>query len=149
MPRTHDPMILVVEDDDDDRFMIRIAFKKSDIRGDLRFVHDGEELMDFLRSGNTPGNGPVSARPALVVLDLNMPRKNGREVLAEIRADGKFADLPVMILTTSNEPKDKDFCAELGVVDYVIKPSDLDGLLKMMETINRHRNDNAVPRGGE
>ena len=107
MPST----ILMAEDDQDDRFLIRRAFDALEINAVLHFVGDGEELMNCL-SGNNDGKDPEEcvSPPALLFLDLNMPKKDGREALLAIRSDPNFQDLPIVIWTTSNRAADKVFC---------------------------------------
>ena len=106
MPST----ILMAEDDLDDRFLVRRAFNSLGVNAVLHFVGDGEELMNYL-SGNDDDNAPDECSPpALLFLDLNMPKKDGREALLAIRSDPSFRDLPIVIWTTSNHEADKVFC---------------------------------------
>jgi CheY-like chemotaxis protein len=126
------PLILVAEDDPDDRYLIEQAFHSSDISENLFFVKDGEELLDFLLGqGQYAGNGPVM--PACLLLDLKMPRKDGREALREIRQHPDYRNLPIIIVSTSDYEQDKKYCAELGVTDYMTKPDNLAGLMSLVE----------------
>jgi len=93
--------ILVAEDDPDDRLLARQALEQSRLIGDLRFVEDGEELIDYLHHRGNYSDPGTSPRPGLILLDLNMPRKDGREALREIKSDPRLRDIPVVVLTTS------------------------------------------------
>lgn len=132
MPST----ILMAEDDPDDRFLVRRAFDALGVNAVLRFVGDGEELMNCL-DGNSDGEGleGCSSLPALLFLDLNMPKKDGREVLRTIRSDPNFRDLPIVIWTTSNHAADKAFCKKNGASSYVTKPQSYKELVKEIRKI--------------
>lgn len=127
--------VLMAEDDPDDRFLIEQAFTESRVSGTLRFVEDGQELMDYLFRRVQHEGISESPRPSCVLLDLNMPRKDGREALWEIRQDPGLSNLPVIVLTTSNSEKDKEYCTELGVSDYVTKPSSFTELIDLVKKI--------------
>ncbi|EFK08619.1 putative Response regulator Rcp1 [delta proteobacterium NaphS2] len=132
MPST----ILMAEDDHDDRFLIRRAFDALEINAVLRFVGDGEELMNYLK-GNSDGKDleGFSSPPALLFLDLNMPKKDGREALLAIRSDPNLRDLPIVIWTTSNRAADKIFCKENGANTYVTKPNSFKKLVTEIRKI--------------
>lgn len=126
------PLILVAEDDPDDRFLIEKAFQTSGLSGCLFFVEDGEELMDYLLGREKfAANGPNV--PECLLLDLKMPRKDGREALREIRQNFEYANLPILVLSTSDSDDDKKYCKELGVTDYMTKPDSFTGLLGLVE----------------
>ena len=126
------PVILVAEDDPDDRLLIEQAFKESGYSDTLVFVEDGEELMDFLLGRKQYAEkGP--ALPACLLLDLKMPRKNGLEALKEIRQNTIYRDLPIIILSTSDSENDRDSCTRFGISAYVSKPDTFAGLLAMVE----------------
>ncbi|MGH8488165.1 MAG: response regulator, partial [Gammaproteobacteria bacterium] len=95
--------ILMADDDVDDRLMTREAFADAHLRNDLRFVEDGAELMDYLRHRGQYGDPAAAPRPGLILLDLNMPKKDGREALAEIKADPNLKHIRIVVLTTSKE----------------------------------------------
>ena len=98
--------ILMADDDPDDCLLVSKAFKTSRLCNDLRFVSDGEELMDYLyQRGKYKGTGEAP-RPGLILLDLNMPRKDGREALKEIKGDPALREIPVVVLTTSKDDED-------------------------------------------
>ena len=128
--------ILMAEDDQDDRFLIRRAFHALGVNAVLHFVGDGEELMNYL-SGNSDGKEPGEffSPPALLFLDLNMPRKGGREALLAIRSDPSFRDLPIVIWTTSNLEADKVFCKKNGASTYVTKPHSFKELVKEIRSV--------------
>jgi CheY-like chemotaxis protein len=128
--------ILLAEDDPDDQLLLRRAFAAAGLTPDLRFVNDGEELLDYLnqRAGHSEASSP---RPGLILLDLNMPRKNGREALREIRADPKIKHIPVIVLTTSKREEDILQSYAMGASSYIVKPvvfSDLVEVIKTFET---------------
>ncbi|PKO16375.1 MAG: two-component system response regulator [Chloroflexi bacterium HGW-Chloroflexi-10] len=114
--------ILLVEDDPDDIYLIGEAIDecKMDVR--LNIVQDGEELLEFLtRTGNYAEENQ-SPRPDLIILDLNMPRKDGREALEEIKAIPELRSIPVVVLTTSKADEDLDRCYRLGASGFITKP---------------------------
>ena len=124
--------ILMAEDDPDDRMLTAEAFKESRLVNDLRFVEDGEELMDYLHHHGKYANQSDSPRPGLILLDLNMPRKDGREALAEIKADEKLRPIPVIVLTTSKADEDIWNTYNLGVNSFIVKPVTFEALAKAM-----------------
>src|SRR5947209_16514798 len=98
--------ILMADDDPDDRLMAREAFQEARLANDLRFVEDGAELLDYLRRRGKYADPASSPRPGLILLDLNMPRKDGREALGEIKADPSLRNIRVVVLTTSKAEED-------------------------------------------
>jgi CheY-like chemotaxis protein len=127
--------ILMAEDDPDDRLLVGEAVVEAHLHGEVRFVGDGEELMDYLRARGgwaPPGAAP---RPALILLDLNMPRKDGREALREIKADPELRRIPVVVLSTSSDDVDVVRCYDLGANSYVTKPATFDGLVRAMSAL--------------
>lgn len=127
--------ILIADDDEDDRMMARDALQESKLANDIHFVEDGEELMDFLyRRGKYqyPASAP---RPGLILLDLNMPRKDGREALEEIKADPELRQIPVVILTTSKAEEDIYRSYDLGVNSFITKPVSFEGLVQIMQQL--------------
>jgi CheY-like chemotaxis protein len=125
--------LLVAEDDPDDQFLIQDAIDTAcTVEVDARFVEDGIELMDYLRL-----DGAARPRPSLIILDLNMPHKDGREALQEMKADPSLADIPVVILTTSHAEEDVRYCQRHGAAGYYRKPNsiqDLQGILSRLCT---------------
>jgi CheY-like chemotaxis protein len=130
--------LLCAEDDADYRLLTRRALKASRLANDLRFVEDGEELMDYLcRRGKyaAPGSAP---RPGLILLDLNLPKKDGREALEEIKKDADLRHIPVVILTTSNAEEDVVRTYSLGASSYIRKPVNMTSLVDIMSTIGHY-----------
>jgi two-component system response regulator len=116
--------LLVAEDDEDDQFFIQDAIDTAcPPQVKARFVGDGIELLEYLRR-----DGASCPRPKLIILDLNMPHKDGREALQEMKADPIFADIPVVILTTSHAEEDVSYCRSHGAAGYYHKPNSLQDL---------------------
>src|SRR5579871_2095561 len=118
--------ILLVEDNAGDVRLMQEAFKEGKLIGHLNVVRDGEQAMAFLRK---QGEYASSPRPAIILLDLNLPRKNGREVLAEIKQESKLRKIPVVVLSSSGAPEDINYAYELHANCYIQKPGDLEGLI--------------------
>jgi CheY-like chemotaxis protein len=130
--------ILMVDDDPDDFFLARDAFRESGLLSDFQLVSDGEELMDYLyRRGKFKGleDHPM---PHLILLDLNMPRKDGREVLVEMKQDPDLRRIPIVVYTTSSEEADRAYSYELGASSYVTKPATFDGLVELMRNLGEY-----------
>jgi len=128
--------ILMADDDEDDRLLTAGALKRSRLINDVRFVVDGDDLMQYLRRTGAYGPGGLSApRPGLILLDLNMPKKDGREALAEIKGDPALRGIPVVVLTTSKGEEDIVRTYELGVNSFVSKPVSFDELARVMQTL--------------
>jgi two-component system, response regulator len=130
--------ILIADDDADDRFMIREALLESRIANELYEVADGEDLMDFLRHAGQYSNGNSFPHPGLILLDLNMPRKDGRQALKEIKSDPALRSIPVVVLTTSRAEEDIYRTYDLGVSSFITKPVTFDGLVDIMRTIGKY-----------
>ena len=130
--------ILMADDDADDREMTREAFEESRLANDLRFVHDGEELMDYLRRRGKYADPADSPRPGLILLDLNMPRKDGREALKEIKADPKLKTIRVVVLTTSRAEEDIFRTYDLSAASYITKPVTFEALVEVIKTLGRY-----------
>jgi CheY-like chemotaxis protein len=130
--------ILMADDDPDDRLMARDAFVECGVPGELRFVEDGEELMDYLRRRGKYGDPSAAPRPGLLLLDLNMPRKDGWECLREIRADPGLRPLRIVILTTSHTPEDVLRSYEMCASSYITKPTSYATLVEMVRTLGKY-----------
>jgi CheY-like chemotaxis protein len=130
--------ILMADDDADDRMMTREAFEESRVANDLRFVVDGEELMDYLNRRGQYQEPATSPRPGLILLDLNMPRKDGREALAEIMADPSLRSIRVVILTTSKAEEDIYRSYNLNAASYITKPVTFEGLVEVIKTLGKY-----------
>ena len=124
--------ILMADDDQDDCLLVSKAFKASRLCNDLRFVKDGEELMDYLHQRGNYADKALSPRPGLILLDLNMPRKDGREALREIKSDSDLRAIPIVVLTTSKEEEDVLRSYDLGANSYVTKPVTFQGLVDVV-----------------
>ncbi len=130
--------ILMADDDDDDCMMAREALAEAKLVNDLHFVKDGEELLDYLQRRGEYTALADSPRPGLILLDLNMPRKDGREALAEIKADADLRRIPVVVLTTSQAEEDIYRSYDLGASSYITKPVTLEGLIRVMRTLGEY-----------
>lgn len=127
--------ILMAEDDPDDRFLSEEALKEARVINELHVVEDGEELMDYLcRRGRfeLPASSP---RPGLILLDLNLPKKDGREALKEIKSSPSLRRIPVVVLTTSRAEEDILRTYDLGVSGYITKPISLTALVNVMKVL--------------
>jgi two-component system, response regulator len=129
MSLMRDHLILMAEDDADDRLLVREAFNECKSGGNVRFVADGEELVDYLLHRGKYSKVSESPRPDLILLDLNMPRKDGREVLKEIRAHSELRRVPVVVFTTSRADTDIARVYELGANSFIAKPAGFDALV--------------------
>lgn len=131
-------VILMAEDDPDDRLLSKEALDEAHLVNELRFVEDGEELMDYLCRRGKYSNPALSPRPGLILLDLNMPRKDGREALEEIKESQDLRRIPVVVLTTSKAEEDILRSYDLGVSGYVTKPVTLEELIVVMKTLGQY-----------
>jgi two-component system response regulator len=130
--------ILMADDDPDDRELTREAFVESRIANDLRFVEDGEELLDYLHRRGKYTDPESSPRPGLILLDLNMPRMDGREALRAIKADPRFRPIRVVIMTTSKAEEDILRAYDLSAASYITKPVTFDGLIDVIKTLGKY-----------
>jgi CheY-like chemotaxis protein len=128
-------VILMADDDEDDRMMTRLAFDRHRLANEFHTVIDGEELLAFLKRRPPFENAP---RPGLVLLDLNMPRMDGREALRAIKGDPEIRDIPVVVLTTSQEEEDVLRSYDLGASSFVTKPVGFDSLVKVVGTLGNY-----------
>ena len=139
---TSKAVIFLADDDPDDRLMATEAAEELGIDQLLVTVNDGQELMDILRTSAASG-------PALVVLDLNMPRKDGKAALAEIRRDPKLRHLPVVVLTTSSSAEDVAEVYDLGVNSFITKPESFSELVRILDCLRAYWLDTVrLPTGG-
>jgi len=130
--------ILMADDDPDDRMMTREAFQEAQLGNDLRFVEDGVELMDYLCRRGKYADPSASPRPGVILLDLNMPRKNGWEALQEIKADPNLRTIRIVILTTSKAEEDIYRGYNLSVASFISKPVTFEGLINVIKTLGRY-----------
>lgn len=131
-------VVLLADDDEDDRFLIKEAFLENKIENTLQHVSDGEELMDYLKNRGKFAEKFYYPRPDLILLDLNMPRKDGREALKEIKNDPELKSIPVIVLTTSSTEEDIQRTYEMGVNSFITKPVTYDGMVDLIKTLNQY-----------
>jgi len=128
----------MADDDGDDRLMTQEAFSDAHLRNDLRFVEDGAELMEYLRHQGRYSDPAAAPRPGLILLDLNMPKKDGWEALQEIKADPNLKRIRIVVLTTSKEEEDIYRSYDLGAASYIQKPVTSEALVKVIKTLGRY-----------
>ena len=130
--------LLVADDDPDDRMMTQAALEESYLLNNLYFVENGQELMDFLKRRGKYTDPATSPRPDLILLDLNMPRKDGREALMEIKADPDLRAVPIIVLTTSKSEEDILKSYDLGVNCFISKPVLFEELINVVRSIGQY-----------
>jgi CheY-like chemotaxis protein len=131
--------ILICDDDEDDRLLTREAIEAAHITNRVNFVEDGEQLMDYLNQrGEYAGETGKAPRPGLILLDLNMPKMDGREALKRIKEDPRFREIPVVVLTTSRLDHDVVQSYKLGVNSFITKPVTFAGLVTAMNVFGRY-----------
>ncbi len=138
---TKDPKpitILMADDDPDDRQLTLEAFEEAKLANDLRFVEDGVELLDYLYRRGKYSDPKSSPRPGIILLDLNMPRKDGREALQEFKADPRFRTIRVIILTTSKAEQDILETYNLSAASYITKPVTFERLVDVVKTLGKY-----------
>ena len=130
-------VVLVADDDEDDRDLTRDALMEVDA-GTIRFVRDGQELLDYLRAAGTGAGSAEGENPDVVLLDLNMPRMNGAQALSEIRADREIAAIPVVVFTTSTDEQDVRDSYQRGANSFISKPSTFAGMVEAMRAFRTY-----------
>ncbi|WP_432812633.1 response regulator [Pantanalinema sp. GBBB05] len=130
--------ILMADDDEEDLLLARSALEACRLANDLHCVRNGEELLDYLYRRGEYAELATSPRPGLILLDLNMPRKDGREALQEIKADPELRHIPVVILTTSKAEEDIYRTYDLGANSYITKPVTFNSLVEVMQSLGRY-----------
>lgn len=130
--------ILIAEDDEDDRLLAKEAFREAKIANPIHFVTDGEQLMDYLHRRQPYQDVKQYPWPGLILLDLNMPRKDGREALAEIKGDPTFRRIPIVVLTTSKADEDVVRSYDLGVNSFITKPVTFNGMVDVVRAFSRY-----------
>ncbi len=132
-----DPIVILMADDDDDDYLLtKKALEESKLLNTLIRVSDGEELVDYLNNRGIHEGKAV--RPGVILLDLNMPRKDGREALKEIKADPKLRNIPVVIFTTSKAEEDIYKTYQLGSNSFITKPVTFENLISVMKTLGAY-----------
>ena len=130
--------ILMADDDPDDRELAREAFAECRLANDVHYVEDGEELMEYLNRHGKYTNLQDASLPALILLDLNMPRKDGREALKEIKSNPQLRRIPIVVLTTSKAEEDILRTYDLGVNSYVTKPVTFESLVETIKVLGKY-----------
>jgi CheY-like chemotaxis protein len=129
------PLILVADDDLDDRFLLQAAFAENGNQEDLAFVENGAEVMDYLSNMEYDD---TTRYPDIIILDLNMPKKNGKEVLFELKKHPRFKHIPVIIYTTTKNDQEIRKCYELGANTYIVKPISVETLKEVVLSIRTY-----------
>ena len=130
--------ILLVDDDEDDIEFISDALKESRLTNDAKSVRDGEELLDYLHQRGDYEHLAGNPKPGLILLDLNMPRMDGREALRQIKAHPELRDIPVVVLTTSKAAEDTFRTYELGADSFLVKPATFTEMVRIMDTLAKY-----------
>lgn len=130
--------ILMADDDEEDRELTREALSDARLSNEMRFVADGQELLDYLRREGDYADGADAPEPGIILLDLNMPKKDGREALEEIKSDPALRHIPVVVLTTSKAEEDIFRTYDLGVNSFITKPVTFAGLVEVMRVWSRY-----------
>ncbi|HEY0135201.1 MAG TPA: response regulator [Nannocystis sp.] len=130
--------ILIADDDPEDRMLAEDALKESRLVNDIRFVEDGEELLEYLQHRGKYADPESSPRPGMILLDLNMPRMDGREALKIIKTDPELRRIPVVVLTTSQAEQDIYRSYDLGVNSFIIKPVTFESLVNIMRVLEAY-----------
>ncbi len=130
--------LLVADDDAEDCMLARDALKESRLANEVHFVSDGEELFDYLKRRGKYAAAAASPRPGLILLDLNMPKKDGREALRELKADPDLRHIPIVILSTSQAEEDIFRSYDAGVSSFITKPVSFQGLVEVMKTLGKY-----------
>jgi CheY-like chemotaxis protein len=138
MKSTRSIIILIADDDAEDRMLIKEALEESKLKNAIQFVENGEELMDYLHNRGKFTDKEKYTTPGLILLDLNMPKKDGREALKEIKADEHLRVLPVVVLTTSKAEEDILRTYNLGVSSFITKPVTFTSLVDVMKTLSKY-----------
>jgi CheY-like chemotaxis protein len=130
--------ILMADDDPDDRLLTADALKEARLINDIRFVENGVELLEYLRRQGKFAAPADAPRPGLILLDLNMPKMDGRTVLKELKSDSELRSIPVVILTTSKDDEDVYRSYDLGVNSYIVKPVTFEALVDILQTLEKY-----------
>ncbi len=136
MPDTLSQPILLVEDSPEDFETTERAFRRSGLKNPIYRCADGDEALDFLYRRGKYADPQQAPRPGVILLDLNLPGTDGREVLSEIKNDPDLKQIPVIVLTTSKDERDIEVCYRCGANSYIQKPVDLEGFMQAIERLN-------------
>lgn len=138
MPNKRTIAILIADDDAEDRMLIQEALDESRLKNHIQFVENGEELMDYLHNRGQFSDKEKYPNPGLILLDLNMPKKDGREALKEIKSEEKLRMIPIVVLTTSKAEEDILKTYDLGVSSFITKPVTFSSLVDVMKTLSKY-----------
>jgi CheY-like chemotaxis protein len=130
--------ILMAEDDPGDQMLLQKALEASHFLNEMHFVRDGEELLDYLYHRGLYSEPAKAPRPGLILLDLNLPKLDGRQVLANIKADTNLRRIPVVVLSASQQQLDIHRSYELGASSYLTKPMQFESLVELMQTLRAY-----------
>lgn len=130
--------ILIAEDDFEDRMLVKEALEENRLVNNIHFVENGEELVDYLKNKGKYADKSLYPAPGLILLDLNMPKKDGREALKEIKSDPILRRIPVIVLTTSKAEEDIVKTYDLGVSSFITKPVTFSSLVDVMKTLSKY-----------
>ena len=130
--------ILIADDDADDCLLMKRLLKQSRLYNDLRFVEDGEELLDYLHQRGPYSAAGAAPRPGLILLDLNMPKISGREALAEIKTDPNLRTIPIVVLTTSKAQQEIYRSYDLGANSFITKPVNFEAMVEIMRAVTSY-----------
>jgi two-component system response regulator len=130
--------ILLVEDNYEHLKLTKYILQRNGVEGDIFIVRDGEEAMDFLYGRNRFAGGPKDSRPTIVLLDLNVPRVSGKELLKIMKADSALKDIPVVVVSSSNRPEDVAFAKENGATAYISKSLGFEELSAALSNLHRY-----------
>ena len=131
-------VILIADDDPEDRMLVKEALEESSLTNKIEFVENGEELLDYLQNKGKYADKEKCPIPGLILLDLNMPKKDGREALKEIKADPHLRVIPIVVLTTSKAEEDILKTYDLGVSSFITKPVTFSALVDVMKTVSKY-----------
>ena len=131
-------VILIAEDDAEDRMLLHDALEEGRLKNEIHFVENGEDLLDYLHNRGKFSNKDKFPTPGLILLDLNMPKKDGREALKEIKSDPHLRLIPVVVLTTSKAEEDILRTYDMGVSSFITKPVTFTALVDVMKTLSKY-----------
>ncbi len=137
-PNKRSIIILIADDDAEDRMLVKDALEESRLNNHIEFVENGEELMDYLNNRGKFNDKDKYPTPGLILLDLNMPKKDGREALKEIKSQDQLRMIPVVVLTTSKAEEDILRTYDLGVSSFITKPVTFGSLVDVMKTLSKY-----------
>ena len=138
MSKSESVLILIADDDAEDRMLVKEALEESKLLNSLHFVEDGEELLHYLKNHGKYSDKRKYPKPGIILLDLNMPKKDGREALKEIKEDPLLKLIPIVILTTSKAEEDVLKTYNLGISSFITKPVTFTSLVDIMKTLGKY-----------